>query len=71
MKIIKLNTLCPLSELEPVFVAFMDELSKLSCKYGNAVSTTGGIVVFDPERDKVVYKRNPRTSDLEPVISAK
>ena len=34
-------------------------------------STTGGIVVFDPERDKVVYKRDPRTSDLEPVISAK
>ena len=71
MKIIKLTELCPLNELEPVFVAFLDELSKLSCKYGVAISTTGGIVVFDPERDKVKYKRDPRTSDLEPVISAK
>ena len=71
MKIIKLTELCPLNELEPVFVAFMGELSKLSNRYGIAVSTTGGIVVFDPERDTVRYERDPRTSDLEPIISAK
>ena len=71
MKIIKLNELCPPSQLEPVFLAFMGELSRLSNLYGIAVSTTGGIVVFDPERDKVVYKRDPRTSDLEPEITAK
>ena len=71
MKIIKLTELCPLDQLEPVFVAFMGELSRLSNLYGIAVSTTGGIVVFDPERDTVRYERDPRTSDLEPIISAK
>ena len=71
MKIQKISNLCPSCLVEPTFAAFIRELETLSNKYGVAVATTGGIVMFDTERDRVRYERNPCSGDLEPMISEK
>jgi len=71
MKIIRISELCPTHLIEPNLAAFTQELEKLSNKYGIAVATTGGFVMFDPERDRVDYEQNPCTGDLEPIIVEK
>ncbi len=69
MKIIKTSELRPTYLIEPTYQEFILELEALSNKLGVAVATTGGIVMFDVERDKVRYERNPCSGNLEPVIT--
>ena len=50
------------------FTAFVRELEALSNRFGIAINTTGGIVVFDPSRNRVRYEQNRCSGDLEPVV---
>jgi len=71
MKIVKLSTSTfPPSEVASTFTEFVKELETLSNRLniGIAVNTCGGIVAFDPSRDRVRYQQNPCTGDLEPVV---
>ena len=69
MKIVKLSpSTFPPPIVEKLHSSFVRELEALSNRLGVGVNTTGGIIVFDPERDEVVYEQNPCSGDLEPVI---
>jgi len=71
MKIVRLSTSTfPPCEVAASFTAFVRELEALSNRrdIGLAVNTCGGIVAFDPSRDRVRYQQNPCSGDLEPVI---
>ena len=69
MKIVKLSTLCPSNMVGETFDDFVTELAKLSNRLGVAVATTGGVVMFDRDRDCVAYRQNPCSGNLEPEIS--
>ena len=58
------------SEVAPTFAVFVKELEALSNRrdIGLAVNTWGGILAFNPSRDRVRYQQNPCSGDLEPVI---
>jgi len=69
MKIVKLSaSTFPPPIVEKLHSSFVRQLEALSNRLGVAVNTVGGIVVFNPERDEVVYEQNPCSGDLEPVI---
>ena len=69
MKIVKLSTLCPSHMVGETFDDFVGELARLSNRFGIAVATTGGVVMFDTERDCVAYRQNPCSGNLEPEIT--
>ena len=69
MKIIKLSTLCPSNMVGETYDDFVTELAKLSNRLGVAVATTGGVVMFDRDRDCVAYRQNPCSGNLEPEIT--
>ena len=48
---------------------FVTELAKLSNRLGVAISTTGGVVMFDTEQDCVAYRQNACSGNLEPEIT--
>lgn len=68
MKITKISELRPSYLIEPTYKDFIQRLETLSNELGVAVATCGGIVMFDSERDRVRYERDPCSGNLEPVI---
>jgi hypothetical protein len=52
-------------------LAFMNELEELYSRYGVALQVASGIRYFDPAVERVAYKADFISGDLEPRIGRK